>query len=194
MVAMTEAETVLPTDRPLTIDDLEPLPYNGNRFELDDGVLVVTPPPIAGHQHVIQRLSEILGAARPANFQVLPGLGVQISRVQYRIPDIVVVKAGEVGFKDGSTIKPPALVIEVASPSTAIYDRNRKKELYAGFGIESYWIVKPDLDKPRVTAFELSSGEYRVIAEVSGDEPFSVVKPFACEIVPAALVAGPWES
>lgn len=192
MVAMTEAETVLPPDRPLTIDDLEPLPYNGNRFELDDGVLVVTPPPMAGHQHVVQRLSEILGAARPANFQVLPGLGVQISRVQYRIPDMVVVKAGEVGFKDGSAMKPPALVIEVASPSTAIYDRNRKKDVYAGFGIESYWIVKPDFDKPRLTAFELSGGEYRVIAEVSGDETFSAVKPFACEIVPAELVAGPW--
>jgi len=194
MVAMTEADTVLPPDRPLTIDDLEPLPYNGNRFELDDGVLLVTPPPMAGHQHVVQRLSEILGAARPANFQVFPGLGVQLSRVQYRIPDIVVVKAGEVGFKDGSAIKPPALVIEVAPPSTAIYDRNRKKDVYESFGIESYWIVKPDLEKPSLTVFELTRGEYRLVAEVSGENVFRAVKPFACEIVPAVLVAGPWES
>jgi Uma2 family endonuclease len=193
MVAMTEAETLLPTDRPLTIDDLEPLPYNGNRFELDDGVLVVTPPPMAGHQHVVQRLSEILGVARPPGFQVFPGLGVQMSRVQYRIPDLVVVKAGEVGFKDRSAVKPPVLVVEVASPSTAIYDRNRKKDVYEGFGIESYWIVKPELEKPSLIAFELTGGKYRLVAEVGGEDTFRAVKPFACEIVPASLVAGLWQ-
>jgi Uma2 family endonuclease len=193
MVAMTEAETSLPTDRPVTVDDLEPLPYNGNRFELDDGVLIVTPPPIAAHQNVVQYLSETLGAARPAGFQILPGLGVQISRVHYRIPDIVVVRAGDVGAKDTAAIKPPVLAIEVASPSTAIYDRNRKKDVYERFGIESYWIVKPDLEKPSLTVLELSGGKYAIVGEVSGDDTFRAVKPFACEIVPAALVAGPWQ-
>jgi Uma2 family endonuclease len=86
------------------------------------------------------------------------------------------------------------LAIEIASPSTALYDRNRKKDVYARFGIESYWIVKPDLDKPSLTVFELAAGEYRLVAEVSGEDTFRAVKPFACEIVPASLVAGPWQS
>src|SRR5712691_2002533 len=33
--------------------------------------------------------------------------------------------------------------------------RNRKKDVYAGFGIASYWIVAPSQDKPTLTAFEL---------------------------------------
>jgi hypothetical protein len=39
MVAMTVARTDLPTDRPLTVDDLDLLPDDGRRYELDDGVL-----------------------------------------------------------------------------------------------------------------------------------------------------------
>jgi hypothetical protein len=48
MVAMTAARADLPTDRPLTVDDLYLLPGDGNRYELDNGVLVVTPPPTMG--------------------------------------------------------------------------------------------------------------------------------------------------
>ena len=43
MSVMTAAGTGLPTDRPLTVEDLDLLPDDGNKYELDDGVLVVSP-------------------------------------------------------------------------------------------------------------------------------------------------------
>src|SRR5262249_50023004 len=100
MVAMTAAApsadllevTDLPTDRPFTVDDLDLLPDDGNRYELDDGVLVMSPPPTVGHQCVVHRLAMILDFACPADLQVLPGAGVQISPTQYRIPDIVAIR------------------------------------------------------------------------------------------------------
>jgi Uma2 family endonuclease len=58
-----------------------------------------------------------------------------MTRYQYRIPDLVVVRIDSVGFKDVSVTKPPVLVIEIASPPTALYDRNRNKDVYAAFGI-----------------------------------------------------------
>jgi Uma2 family endonuclease len=185
---------VLPDDRPLTVDDLDLLPDDGNRYELDDGVLVVSPAPANIHQLVVQRLSVTLAIACPANFLILPGPGLEMSRTQYRIPDLVVLRTYDFVADGKSVTRPPVLVIEVASPSTAIYDRNRKKDVYAGFGIESYWIVRPDLKEPGVIAFELSGDDYRVFAEVTGDNVFRAAKPFACDIVPAALVAGPWRS
>src|SRR5215472_432255 len=194
MVAMIDATTLLPDDRPLTIDDLDLLPDNGNRYELDDGLLVVSPSPALKHQLVLQRLSVTLDKTCPPSFAVLPGLGVELSRIQYRVPDLIVVQLSDVDFDDTVVTKPPLLAIEVSSPSTAIYDRNRKKDVYERFGIGSYWIVKPDLEKPSLTVFELTRGEYRLVAEVSGENVFRAVKPFACEIVPAVLVAGPWES
>jgi Uma2 family endonuclease len=193
MAVMTATRTTLPDDRPLTVEDLDRLPDDGNRYELDDGVLVVSPAPAINHQLVLHRLSVILEAARPPEFVVLPGPGVEMSKIQYRIPDLVVLRAGAVGFDDKSVTRPPALAVEIASPSTEIYDRNRKKDVYAGFGIESYWIVTPSLDRPRLTVFELRRGGFAQVAEVSGDEPFKADRPFDVEIVPARLVAGPWQ-
>jgi Uma2 family endonuclease len=63
---------------------------------------------------------------------------------------------------------PPALVVEVASPRTRLYDRNRKKDVYQGFGISAYWIVEPDRDRPELTVFELRSGAYEQTAHVTG--------------------------
>ncbi len=193
MSVMTAAGTGLPTDRPLTVEDLDLLPDDGNKYELDDGVLVVSPAPALNHQFVLARLTVLLDAARPAEFLVLPGPGVEMTKYQYRIPDLVVVRVDSVGFEDKSVTRPPVLAIEIASPSTAIYDRNRKKDVYAGFGIASYWIVTPSLDKPRLVAHELRRGSYRQVADVRADQVFPATRPFRVEVVPAELVAGPWQ-
>jgi len=193
MSVMTASRTELPDDRPLTVEDLDLLPDDGNRYELDDGVLVVSPAPALNHQLVLARLTVLLEEARPAEFVVLPGPGVEMTRNQYRIPDLVVARYDSVGFEDKSITSPPVLAVEIASPSTAIYDRNRKKDVYAGFGIASYWIATPSLDKPTVTAFELRRGRYNEVACATGDEVFRAAGPFSVDIVPAALVAGPWQ-
>jgi Uma2 family endonuclease len=193
MSVMTASRTELPDDRPLTVEDLGLLPDGANKYELDDGVLVVSPAPAVNHQIALQRLSEVLGPACPSDYLVLPGPGVEMTKYQYRIPDMVVVRVDAVGFEDVTITKPPVLAIEVASPSTAMYDRNRKKDVYAGFGIASYWIVTPSLEKPRLVAYELRRDAYRQIADVSGDQMFAASKPFPVEIVPSALVAGPWQ-
>ena len=64
---------------------------------------------------------------------------------------------------------PPELVVEVASPRTRLYDRNRKKDVYQSFGIPAYWIVEPDRDRPELTVFELRSGIYEQTAHITGD-------------------------
>ncbi len=189
---MIAAGTGLPTDRPLNVNDLDLLPDDGYKYELDDGVLVVSPAPSLLHQLVLGRLTVLLDAARPTNFLALPGPGVEMSRIQYRIPDLVVVRVDSVGIEDKTVTRPPVLAIEIASPSTAIYDRNRKRDVYCGFGIASYWIVTPNLDRPALTAYELRRGMYGEVAYVTGDEVFRATRPFPVDVVPTALVAGPW--
>ena len=107
MSVMTASGTGLPTDRPLTVEDLDLLPDDGNKYELDDGVLVVSPAPAINHQLVLQRLSEIMGAACTPECLVLPGLGVEMTRHQYRIPDLVVVRADAIGIEDKTVTSPP---------------------------------------------------------------------------------------
>jgi len=193
MSVMPASRTELPDDRPLTVRDLDLLPDGGYKYELDDGVLVVVPPPAIDHQLVLHRLSVLLESACPPDLLILPGPGVEMSQHQYRIPDLVVVRIDSINVTDKSITKPPALAVEIASPSTAIYDRNRKRDVYQSFGIASYWIVTPRLDAPRVVVLELRRGTYEQVAEVTGEQAFLATQPFAVEIVPAALVAGPWQ-
>ena len=84
--------------------------------------------------------------------------------------------------------RPPALAVEVASPRTRLYDRNRKKQVYEQFGIVSYWIVEPDRDKPELIVFELRDGRYQEVARVAGDEAFQAALPFAVMVTPSELV------
>jgi Uma2 family endonuclease len=88
--------------------------------------------------------------------------------------------------------RPPELVVEIASPSTAHYDRNRKKTVYAEFGIPAYWIVVPDPSKPSITAYGLTGRVYAEVGQAAGEQRFAATTPFPVDIVPAELVAGRW--
>jgi Uma2 family endonuclease len=173
-------------ERPLTVADLERTPDGRCRYELDDGVLVVSPAPTNLHQRVGRKLTIVLDAVCPPGFEVLPGASVAISELHHRIPDLVVVRADL--FEPVYSTRPPALVVEVASPRTRAYDRDRKKAVYERFGIASYWIVVPDPDDPSVTAFELGDGRYEQVTRVAGDEVLEAVRPFPVSVVPSRLV------
>jgi len=54
MNAMT---SVIPHGRPFTVDDLKGMPDDGNRYELIDGMLLVTPAPGWPHQEMGTELS-----------------------------------------------------------------------------------------------------------------------------------------
>jgi len=176
----------------MTVADLEQTPHDGQRYELDDGVLVVSAAPIWIHQVVLGRLTAALIAACTAEFEVAPGPGIEVSDIKYWIPDLAVVHAATLALGRTNVMAPPALVVEIASPSTAHFDRNRKKSAYAEFGISSYWIVDPDPERPSITEYRLSGAEYHEAMTASGPDPFVTDTPFPVQIIPADLVSGPW--
>jgi Uma2 family endonuclease len=186
MVAMTIADPWHGPDRVLTVDDLDDLPDDGLRYELDDGMLIVSPAPAIIHGFALFRLAHILIGACPPHLVVVDGAGITMSRFQYRIPDLTVAPVE--CLKSMSLEAPPPLVVEVASKRTRLYDRNRKKDVYQGFGIQAYWIVEPDQDHPQLFAFDLQDGKYQLVSAVADDEQFQAVHPFPVMIRPSALV------
>ena len=184
MNVMTIPEFWSGQDRTLTVEDMEDMPDDEFRYELDDGVLIVSPAPSTLHQRAVTRLAVILSAACPAGLEVLAGVGVNIGKFQHRVPDVAVVRVGSV--PSVFQTDPPELVVEVASPRTRLYDRNRKKDVYQGFGIPAYWIVDPD--RPGLTVFKLRMGAYEQTAHITGDEEYHAVVPFPVTIVPSQLV------
>jgi Uma2 family endonuclease len=174
-------------DRPLTVADLERMPDDGNRYELDEGMLIVSPAPFNDHQVVAGRVYFVLEAARTPEFLVLPGPGINLSEFVHRVPDVAVVRAEGFRMAREFETRPPLLAVEVASESTKRYDRTRKKAVYAEFGIPSYWIITPDPERPDITAFELADGQYKQVHYAVGDEEFTTEIPFPVSFTPALL-------
>ena len=136
-----------PTQGQWKYADYAALPEDGNRYEIIQGVLYMAPSPNFYHQetnalfvyYLIAHIKQMgLGWVIPAPFDVELGPGNVVQ------PDILVVlKANQVGIKPGKFVGAPDLVVEIASPGTAGYDRRQKQDAYAKAGVPEYWIADP---------------------------------------------------
>ncbi len=117
-------------------------PY-GERWELVDGEVLVTPSPHWSHQGIAAELLVLLHAyvaahslgrtfASPLDVKLEPGLVLQ--------PDILVVPAGELRVR-ADYVRRLLLAVEVLSPSSARYDRVTKRPRYQRNRVPEYWIV-----------------------------------------------------
>jgi len=133
-----------------TIDMLDALPEDGQRYELIDGVLHVTPSPNEGHQDVARdlcvRLSAYFAAGDVGTVMISPSDVWRDERHRNRVqPDVYVVQR-----VDGQRAPYPyhlrdlLLAVEVVSPSNLLLDYQIKRDLYLREGVGEYWVVHPD--------------------------------------------------
>jgi Uma2 family endonuclease len=181
MVAVTTLERA----RPFTVADLADMPDDGRRYEILDGVLLVSPATSYPHQDVVLRLGAWLLARVPDEMAVLVApFDVVLTDDTVLQPDVLV--ADRAALEAGSRPLVPALVVEVRSPSTASIDRLLKRERYARAGVPAYWLVHPDV--PAVTVLELGEhGDYGVVVDDARTGPVVLDRPFPLELDPALL-------
>jgi len=122
--------------RRFTVDEVEAWPDDGNRYELVDGILLVTPAPVPPHQIVATRLASALSllvkpwpdvhVSCPGAILMRPGLKME--------PDVLVFRAPvlEARWDD---IHEHWLAVEVWSPSSVVYDRDIKRDAYLAVGV-----------------------------------------------------------
>lgn len=128
-----------------TIDDLERIPYDGNRYEILDGALLVTPAPSFGHQVVVSRIQGALIASLqvPGHAHVVgPGAIAMPPRTQLQ-PDILVFPARFGPRLEWTKITEHWLAVEVLSRSSRVYDREVKRAAYFALGVRQLWLVYP---------------------------------------------------
>lgn len=168
-----------------TTDDLVDSPDDGQRYEVLDGILLVTPAPRPRHQRALLRLATRLQATCPADHEVFVApLDWQPDRRTSLQPDILVVRHDLIGERGVGGV--PTLVVEILSPSTARIDRTAKLSRYADAGIPQYWIVDPDV--PAITVHDLADGSYGVTATARGSDVITVNDPLAVTVSPSSLV------
>ncbi|MDO5504555.1 MAG: Uma2 family endonuclease [Actinomycetia bacterium] len=170
---------------PFTRDDLDAMPEDGHRYELIDGVLVVTPAPSDRHQIVSMALGWAIGQALPSHLRVMAApFDVTLGEGTVAKPDLFVAPKDAIRRHD--LPRAPLLAVEILSPSTRRFDLMLKRSRYEAAGCEHYWLVDPD--EPRITALTLREGAYVEVADVVGDEELVLVEPFGVRIVPNDLV------
>lgn len=178
---------VMPRGGDWTVDDLDQLPEDdGLRYELLDGLLLVSPAPVPLHQRAVVNLLVGLHAQRPGN-----GMQVFVAPLDWRPdrrtslqPDLLIVRDEDLNEKNATGAL--VLAVEVLSPSTRRIDLLSKRDKYQEAGVESYWIVDPQ--EPSVTVLELRDGVYYETGKAAGGEELDLSVPFPITIVPSALV------
>lgn len=164
--------------------DLDEMPDDGKRYELLDGVLLVSPAPRIAHQRVLANLLVLLKPACPVELEVFfAPVDVALAEDTVLQPDLLVARRADLTDKDLPTA--PVLAVEVLSPSTRRFDLTVKRSRYEAAGCASYWVVDPD--KPSITAWDLGDNGYGEPTVVTGDETYAADRPFPVEVVPAAL-------
>lgn len=173
------AVTTLPWGRPLTADDFFAMetPDDGRRYELIDGLLVVSPSPFVPHQWASSQLFGALFAACPDDLRVFHApLDVRLGDDTVVQPDLLVVRAADTGEQRLAGL--PLLTVEVLSDSTRSVDLMIKRSRYERAGVPSYWVVNPD--SLEITIWETGeTGEYAETAQGSLDRSaLRVARPF----------------
>ena len=173
----------------VSVAEFEALPDDGNRYELIDGTVYVSPAPAWAHQVALTRLGVLLSGAAPPGVEVVLTPGYRAAESTILVPDLVVA-GGHPAPGEKYVSEPPLLLVEALSPSTRRHDRVRKLRVYERAGAAAYWILDPDPADPSLLVFTRADGRLAEQAHVRGPEPYPAELPFPVTVVPAELVAG----
>ena len=125
-----------------------PEPPDHSKLELIAGVLYMTPPPGFGHTNAAVRLNRLINEHLIKNGDpgtlFIPRAGIIRGPNSWLEPDLFYVAGDAKTYLDPEYpqyLRTADLVIEVISPSSAIYDRNTKADTYAALSVKELWLV-----------------------------------------------------
>ena len=170
-----------------TVDMVDALEDDGQRYELIDGELFVTPVPAEIHQLValelVVRLHDYIKRERlAARVMFAPSDVRRGDRTRNRVqPDVFVFR-----LTDGKRPTYPyhlrdlLLAVEVSSPSNPRLDYQIKRDLYLREGVAEYWVLNPDARN--VSRWSGASDPGVVLSERVKWHPGGAQHPFVVEL------------
>ncbi len=156
-----------------TADEFLALPDDEFRYELIDGVILMSPSPLPLHQHVALVIARQLAdyLERNALGMVFPEVDVQLGDALVYRPELVFIRKEQLARIATKVTFPPDLIVEVISPASRIRDTRTKFADYERCGVREYWLIDPANDS--ATFFRLADGRYRDVSPASGHDSFA---------------------
>lgn len=126
-----------------TLAELDRLPDDGNKYELIDGELFVTPAPSPAHEQLASVLHAILSPyvrAQRLGHVYTPRAVVRAEGSEVE-PDLMVRPATPTLPEKWAQMPTPLLVVEILSRTTQRRDHEQKRGFYLRIGVAEYWMV-----------------------------------------------------
>lgn len=172
------------TARDWTVERWRELPADGNRYELVDGQLLVTPSPALPHQLAAFELARLIAdyvERFHIGLTVIAPADVQYDDRTVVEPDIFVAPPLE-GRRPRSyaDLGGLLLAVEVISPSSARADRITKRRLYQRHRVPEYWIV--DLDARVIERWRPDDDRAELLTERIEWQPAAGLSPLSVSL------------
>lgn len=138
------------TSTRLTAEEYFALPPTERRTQLINGEIVVSEPTVR-HQRIAFEIARLLAnwlADNPGHGEAGMPVDVHVDDFNVFAPDVWWVPEEARPARDAKRILgPPALAVEVRSPSTWRYDLGTKKTTYERLGLAELWLVDTAADE-----------------------------------------------
>jgi Uma2 family endonuclease len=159
------------TEHPLTtIMEVYKLLPEGTLAELIDGIIYMSPSPVAIHQIVQGNIFRRLGnhvEERQLGIMIPPPMDVFLDPHSNAVqPDIIFISSENFHIVESKISGVPDLLGEILSPGNTQHDLERKKNLYEKFGVKEYWIV--DAVSKKATGYQLIDRKFKMLPVQTG--------------------------
>jgi Uma2 family endonuclease len=167
-----------------TVERVLALPDDGNRYEVVDGELLVSPAPSLPHQVAVPALYDRLKpyvSAHVLGRVLLSPADIEFDKRTLLQPDLFVaplIKGRPP--RSWKEIRSLLLAVEVLSPSTARADRQVKRRRYQRHGVPEYWIV--DLDARLIERWRPADERPEILAERLAWSPSADLPPLNIDL------------
>ena len=147
-----------------TYEDYLHLPDDGKRYQIIEGEVYMCPAPIPNHQRILTKLFKIIDhfvLENDLGEVILAPCDIIFSDENVVQPDIFFISKDRLHIITDKNIQgAPDLAVEIVSPHSLKIDKLLKRNLYAKYGVQEYWIV--DGGKREVEVLALKDKAYQI--------------------------------
>jgi Uma2 family endonuclease len=127
----------------MTMEEYLHTSFDGADRDYVDGEVIERNMGELPHAQIQARLIELLlPLAHKLRLQVLPEIRIQTRPTRFRVADVAVWRAGDIGRRIPTV--PPFLVVEILSAEDRIIRLQPKIREYLAYGVAWVWVIDPD--------------------------------------------------
>jgi len=127
----------------MTLEEYLHTSFDGADRDYVDGEVIERNMGELPHAQLQVRLIQLLlPLAEELRLQVLPEIRIQTRPTRFRVADIAVWRAGDIGQRIPTV--PPFLVVEILSDEDRLVRLQPKIQEYLAYGVQWVWVIDPD--------------------------------------------------